>query len=215
MLKYDKGGVLFDRLTVMGREFVTTTDPLETCYWDYIFEVSPYLSKEPKKKKADPVYDYNWGGHINIGVDKSKIHLHAMEDDYGLVHQEAKLKIIQDTIKEFIKLYKGWGKEEKEPVAVRKWLNPEESHFTGKVAYHLNKNGSGGFSIGDCHKTIVIWVYLPFSMVGPKNEFQRVIKQLEEIAKGAGKAIGAIQQLRKFFERELTDTTEKAAVKGN
>lgn len=211
MKGYDKGNVAFDNLTVVGREFISSPNPLATSYWDYAFSVTCMVDDAPRKKKDPESYVYSWGGHLNIGVDTSRIHLHNMEEDVGLVNQEAKFQLLHDTLKEFIKLYKDWGKVEKrDPIAVKHWLNPLDSRFTGMVSYSLAADGTGTVSIADCHKTIVLWVYIPYKQVTAKDGYSnKVIKQIEELAKGAGKAVTAIQQLRKFFEREVFDANEK------
>jgi hypothetical protein len=207
MKGYDKGTVCFDQLTVIGREFVSTTNPLATSYWDYCFTASCRISDEKRKKGAPENYNYSWDGHLNIGIDGVRVHLHNIDDDVGLVKQESKLQLLQDTLKEFLKLYKGWGKEEKDPVVAKHWLNPEDSRYTGLVSYNLERNGTGSVSIGDCHKTIVIWVPVPYA--GRHDLANRSAKQIDELVKGVGKAIAAIHQLRKFFEREVFDAAEK------
>lgn len=213
MKGYDKGTVCFDTLTVVGREFVSSQNPLSTCYWDYAFSASCVMDRDPPKKKSKGIehYVYDWTGHLNLGMDGRRVHLHNMDFDTGLVEQEAKLQLLHDTLKEFIKLYKDWGKVEKrEPVAVKHWLNPPSSRFTGMVAYSIAADGTGTVSIGDCHNTIVIWVYASYKQAGVKDTYTaKIIKQIDEYAKGAAKAIGAIQQLRKFFEREVFDVSEK------
>lgn len=209
MNKYGEGSVLFDNLVVLGKEFTTDPNPLSTSYWDYCFSVSCAINGLKKRKKGAPEeYLYDWTGHLNIGVGNVKIHLHNIDGDVGLVKQEAKLQLLQDTLKECIKLYKTWGKEPKDPVNVKLWLNPEDSRYTGLVAYSIAADGTGTVSIGDCHKTIVIWLYVPYT--GSKDGYTtKLIKQVEDIGKGAGKAIAGIQQLRKFFEREVFDVSEK------
>lgn len=212
MKNYDKGTVCFDMITVMGREFVTNPNPLSTCYWDYAFSATCVMDPtKPKKKKGVEHYMYGWGGHLNIGIDGKRVHLHNIDDDYGLIKQESKLLLLHDTLKEFIKLYKDWGKEEnREAVAVKHWLNPPDSRYTGMVSYSLAADGTGQVSIGDCHNTIVIWVYMPWRQNSSRDSHDhKIIKQIEDLAKGASKAVGAIQQLRKFFEREVFDVAEK------
>lgn len=208
MKKFGEGQVCFDNLVVMGKDFTTDPNPLSTSYWDYCFSVGCVINGTKKRKKGGPEeYIYDWAGHLNIGVGNIKIHLHNIDGDVGLVKQEAKLQMLQDRIKELVKLYKSWGKEPKEPVHVRQWLNPEDSRYTGMVAYSMAADGTGTLSFGDCHKTIVIW--LPFPGGNAKDGYSgKIIKQIEDIAKGVGKAITGIQQLRKFFEREF-DVSEK------
>jgi len=212
MKGYDKGTVCFDTLTVLGREFVTNPNPLSTCYWDYVFTANCMLDgTKPKKKGGIEHYMYGWAGHLNIGVDGKRVHLHNMDDDVGLINQEAKLQLLHDTLKEFIKNYKEWAKEENRmPLSIKHWLNPPDSRFTGMVSYSLAADGTGTVSIGDCHNTIVIWVYIPYKSVSAKDGYsQKIIKQIEELAKGASRAVAAIKQLRKFFEREVFDSPEK------
>lgn len=213
MRNYDKGNVCFDTLTVVGREFVASANSLATCYWDYAFSVDCVMDRDQPKKKSKGIehYVYDWTGHLNIGMDNKRVHLHNMDDDVGLVNQEAKLQLLHDTLKEFLKLYKDWGKVEKrKPVVVKHWLNPPESRYTGMVSYSMAADGTGTVSIGDCQNTIVIWVYMPYKQNGGKDTYvSKIVKQIDEYAKGASKAIGAIQQLRKFFEREVFDVSEK------
>ena len=209
MKKYGEGTVCFDNLVVLGKEFTSDPNPLSTSYWDYCFSVACVINGLKRRKKGDPEqYIYEWGGHLNIGVGNVKIHLHNIDGDVGLVKQEAKLQLLHDTLKEVVKLYKTWGKEPRKPVSVRHWLNPADSRYTGMVAYSMAADGTGTVSLGDCHKTIVIW--LPFPSGNSKDGYSaKIIKQVEDIAKGAAKAIGGIQQLRKFFEREVFDVSEK------
>lgn len=214
MRNYDKGNVCFDTLTVVGREFFSSVNPLATCYWDYAFSVNCVMDRHPPKGKTKGIehYVYDWTGHLNIGTDNKRIHLHNMDDDVGLVAQEGKLQLLHDTLKEFLKLYKDWGKVEKrKPVVVKHWLNPPESHYTGMVSYSITAHGSGTVSIGDCHNTIVFWLDAPLKQaITAKNTYvPKVVKQIEDLTKGTGKAVGAIQQLRKFFEREVFDVSEK------
>lgn len=209
MNKHGEGTVCFDNIVVLGKEFTSDPNPLSTSYWDYCFSAAAVINPAKKRKKGDPEeYTYDWSGHLNIGVGNVKIHLHNIDGDVSLVKQEAKLQLLQDTFKEFIKLYKGWGKEPKKPVNVRRWLNPEDSRYTGMVAYNIAADGTSTLSFADCHKTIVIW--LPFTEGGTRDAYgAKLVKQVEDLAKGVGKAITGIHQLRKFFEREVFDVSEK------
>lgn len=207
--EYEEGNVLFDPLTVMGKDFIIS-DSFNTRYFDYAYSVEAALSKE-KRKKGDPErYNYFWGGHINLGLEV-KLHLHNLEPDPGLVQQEAKLTTLKDTIDEFVKEFKVRLKAiGKKDLHVKRWLNPPDTRYTSYVAYSLLKDGEGSISISDCHRSNVDWVYIFRDDNGKvRSHSNKVIQSLEELSKGLGKSIKAIQQLRKFFEREVFDVSEK------
>lgn len=215
--EYEKGTVLFDRITVMGKDFLPSSKNANH-YYGYVVEVNPYLNKDVKRKKGDPEqYDYNWNGHININLGR-KVHLHSHDipmdkNDIGLVDFENKLVLFKETIKDFIKEYKARLKEPaKKDVTVKKWLNNPNDRFTSYIAYFLDKEGSGTISFSSCDTIQLIWIFVDRDEKGKayKDQLSFVeIKAFEELCKGIDKNINAIKQLRKFFEREVFDVTEK------
>ena len=214
MKGYDKGTVCFDQLIVMGREFFASRYGPYPSFYDYVFSVNPYMSTLKKRKKGDPEhYLYEWSGYINICCEGKSIHLHNVDGDIKLLKQEAKIALLKQTIEEFLKELKAWSKDpDRKEVFVRKWLNPDDSRYTGYVTYHFEKNGAASLSFADCHKSIITWVYshTDENNVPLKNNVDKaLVKHLEELCKGLGKAISAIQNLRKFFEREVFDANEK------
>jgi hypothetical protein len=206
--EYEEGTVVFDPLMVVGKDFVSGSG-IDTHYFDYAYTVTPVMSQK-KRKKGDPEhFRYDWNGYLNIGL-KYRIHLHNIEPDVGLVEQEAKLQLLKDTLDEFLKEFRARLKTPgKKDLVVKNWLNPETSRYTSFAAYNLDKNGNGSFSISDCHKSNVIWVYTvrdDSGKVRGGHYSTKEIQTLEEVSKGVGKSIRAIQQLRKFFEREVLDS---------
>lgn len=215
--EYEKGTVLFDRITVLGKDFLFG-DKRSINYYGYAVEVTPYLDRDVKRKKGEPEqYCYSWSGHININLGR-KIHLHSHDcpmdkNDIGLVDFENKLELLKETINEFIKEYKARLKEPaKKDVSVKKWLNDPNNRFTSYVAYFLDKEGTGTISFSSCDSVQLIWVFVDKDLKGKiyKDQSSNIeIKGLEELCKGISKATNAIKQLRKFFEREVFDVTEK------
>lgn len=206
--EYAEGNVLFDPLMVVGKDFISSPG-VQTHYFDYAYNVTPLISRK-KRKKGDPEhYDYEWSGYLNIGL-AVRLHIHNIEPDVGLVKQEEKLVVLKETIDEFIKEFKARLKEVgKKDLHIKKWLNPPDSRYTSYVAYNLDKSGAGSVSISDCHRTNIIWVYMSRDDNGKVRGQQystKEIQTLEELSKGIGRSIKAVQQVRKFFEREVFDS---------
>lgn len=202
-----KGSVKFDPLLVIGRDFIPPVWKQDTGFYDYAVGVNAYVAEEKPKKGKDLVYTYHWTGHINICIGAARIHLHNQLDDAGLFKQEAKMLKIKEALEAFIKEHKARLKTAgKKDLNVREWLNNGDSHYTGYYMYQLRKDGGGMFGVADCHKTLHWWIDAWYNEKGklePDESRDKSIKQMDTLAKGLGKAIGAIQQLRKFFEREL------------
>lgn len=212
MDKYAKGTVKFDNLLVMGRDFLEGAYKTDTGFYDYAFSVVSIadFSETPKKSKVkSEVIQYHWMGHINICVGSARIHLHSPDHDHGLVKQEKKLSLLKEKLDQFVTEYKKRIKTPaKKALVERTWLNDGNSHFTGYTSSKLDENGDGVFVVADCHKAIHWWLYVWLDEKGKivKDESRdKTIKQLEDLSKGLGKALKAIDQLRKFFDRELDD----------
>lgn len=212
MDKYTKGTVKFDNLLVMGRDFVDPAYKADTGFYDYAFSVEAYTDWADPPKKGKPkaeVVHYAWTGHINICVGSARIHLHSPDHDYGLVKQEKKLALLKEKLDHFVAEYKKRIKTPaKKHLVERTWLNEGNTHFTGYTSSKLDENGDGLFVIADCHKAIHWWVYVWLDDKGKivkDTSRDKLIKQLEDLSKGLGKALKAIDQLRKFFDRELDD----------
>lgn len=209
--EYEEGNVVFDPIMVVGKDFISGSG-VDTHYFDYVFSVTPMMSQK-KRKKGDPEhFNYVWSGYLNIGL-KHRIHLHNIEPDVGLVQQEGKLQLLKDTLDGFLKEFKARLKVPgKKDLTVKNWLNPETSRYTSYVAYNLDKNGNGCISISDCHKTNIIWVYTvrdDNGKVRGQHYSTKEIQTLEELSKGVGRSVKAVQQIRKFFEREVLETTSE------
>lgn len=203
-----KGSIKFDPLLVMGRDFIPPVWQQDTGFYDYAFGVNAYVADDQPKKKQDLVYVYNWTGHINICLGSARIHLHNPENDVGLVGQEEKMLKIKGALELFLKEHKARLKTPgKKDLNVREWLNNGEgTHYTGYLMYQLRKDGGGMFGVADCHKTLHWWIDVWRDEKGKlqvDDSREKTLKQMDTLAKGLGKAIAAIQQLRKFFEREM------------
>ena len=214
MSKYTKGTVNFDTLIVMGKDFIHPPYKSYTNAFEYAFEVKPFMSKGKPKKSEPEKYDYKWSGHFNLIMNSLRIHLHQPDDDHGLVDQEQKLSMAKEKLDFFLKEIKTRYKTPaKDSMQERHWLNKLDSGYTGYVALNIDKEGGGTFSIADCHKSIIYWCDVWFDPVTNKASKKdeprdNTIKSLEGLSKGLGKAIKAIQELRKFFERELESATD-------
>jgi hypothetical protein len=213
MSKYTKGTVNFDPLIVLGKDFLHGPYKSATTAFEYAFEVKPFLSKAKQKKGEPEKYDYTWSGHFNLIMNSIRIHLHQPADDHGLVDQEQKLNMAKEKLDFFLKEIKTRYKTPaKGSMQERHWLNKLDSGYTGYVALNIDENGGGTFSIADCHKTIIYWCDVWLDPLGKpmKSDDARTntIKSLEGLSKGLGRAIKAIQELRKFFERELESTSD-------
>jgi hypothetical protein len=208
MDNYKDGTVLFDRITVLGRDFVHPPHRDQLCAFDFAFSVKPHMSKAKTKKGAPVKYEYEWEGHFNLTVGASRIRLHNWHPDNGLLEFEAKLTMIKEKIDLFLKEIKTRLKSNaKEHHSERHWLNKPETNYTGYLAFNADKEGGGAFSIADCHRTVVIWFEVCVDQNGKVLGNDRLrtdsIKCLESMGKGFTRAIKAIQELRKFFAREL------------
>lgn len=205
---YKDGSVLFDPLLVIGKEFISSCG-IQTHYYDYSFGVTPFLSAAKRKKGAPEHYEYDWSGYINIGLD-ARMHIHNQDNDIGLFLTETKFQLLKDSLEDFVKEFKTRMKTPaKKQVSVKTWLNPMDSRFTGYISYNLDENGNGNLSISDCHKANVMWFYVTRDDAGRvrgKGWSSREVQVVEDLIKGINKAIKGIQSLRKFFEREVTDS---------
>jgi len=215
MANYAEGTVNFDQIVVMSKEFIAGPDRLDVSYYDYVLEVRPIMSQQ-RRKKGDPEhYNYIWSGHLNIGKNNSRIHLHPKEGDVGLVEFEQKITILRDKIQLFLDEQNARFKTPaKKQLTDRTWLNEGDTHYTGYVAIHLDKNGCGTLSFADCHRSLVYWVgtYMvdDDTVVDKKDPATKLAqKHLKELVTGLGKVIKAIQTIRSFFERELDSSDNK------
>jgi len=213
----EKGSITFENLLVLGRDFLPSTWRNDISFFDYAFSVEAhpeYLTDEEKKKRkkkkdTSTLYNYHWTGHFNLGVGNTRIHLHNATTDVGLVKMEEKLLLARSKLDTFLAEYKKRIKKLADnELTDRTWLNEEGSHYTGHVTYKLDKFGSGHFAIADCHRTIhwwvdALWVNDDGSPSKHDKQRQKTIKALEGFGKGLDKAVRAIQELRKFFNREL------------
>lgn len=201
-----KGGTVnFDPLTVFGRDFMTSVHKADLNAFDYAFSVKPHLSNAKRKKDEPQQYTYHWSGHFNLLADKTRIHLHNPSIDPGLYRQERKMLLIKEHVDFYVaetkrRLKKANDKELNEKL----WLNDEAAKYTGYIFYTIEQDGSGKFAIADCHRSIYFWVD-HWAVKMPEDDLTRTktLKLMEDLSKGLGRAIKAVQELRKFFEREL------------
>jgi hypothetical protein len=169
---------------------------------------------EKKTKKGQPIdYRYVWEGHFNLIFNGTRIHLHSQAEDRGLEKQEEKLQLAKDKLDFFLKQIKlRYKTPAKKFIRERHWLNDIASGYTGYVSINIDEIGGGTFALADCHKSIMVWcdVWLDDKGQAVKKDPSRdqAIKSLESISKSLGRAIKAIQELRKFFQRELENPNE-------
>ena len=215
MPNYAEGTVNFDQITVMSKEFIVGSHRLDVAYYDYVLEVHPVISPKRRKKGEPELYNYHWSGHLNIGKNSSRIHLHPKDGDIGLVEFEQKVAVLRDKIQFFLDEQNARFKTPaKKALTDRTWLNDGDTHYTGYVAIHLDKNGCGTLAFADCHRSLVYWVgsYMvdDDTVVDKKDPATKAAqKHLKELVAGLTKVIKAIQTTRSFFERELESSDNK------
>lgn len=208
MDNYKDGTIAFDRITVLGKDFVTGAFPDDLAVYQYAFDVKPFVAGGKKKKKNAPEkYDYHWEGFFNMMVNNTRIRLHPVLNDYGLFEMERKLELLKEKMQFFVKELKTRRKTPaKGDRYDKQWLNKMDTPYSGHVHLTMHKDGGGNLSVADCHKSIHWWVdcYLDPSGKPVYDEYyEKSLKSIEEFARGLGKACKAIQELRKFFAREL------------
>jgi len=202
------GTVAFDRITVLGKDFLSGSYKDDLAVYHYGFDVVPRMKPTTgKKKKAEPEYDYIWEGFFNFGMNTSRIRLHPVLNDHGLFEMEKKLALVKEKFDFFVKELKARRKTPaKKTINDKVWLNKADTPFTGYISSTIYEDGSGQLAIADCHKTIH---WYPEGWLDDKGKqhfeanYTNALKSIEDFAKAAGKGVKAIQELRKFFAREL------------
>lgn len=202
-----KGSVKFDPLLVIGRDWLPSIYNSDPAFYDYAFGVSAIVAEDKPKKGKDLVYNYHWTGHLNIGLASARIHLHNVNCDVGCQEIEKKLVLVKEQIDAFIKEHKARLKTPaKKELNVRQWLNPANTHYTGYISYQLREDGGGMLVLADCSRSLHWYLDVWRDEKGKLQDqeyLEKTLKQVDSLSKGINKAIGAIQQLRKFFEREM------------
>lgn len=105
-----------------------------------------------------------WTGRFNIHMENITVRLHSHDNDPELVLFFNKLNLLEQGVREYCKAFRkvlnNPKKPLKEPVYKRQWLNPEniEAPFTGHYFYFIDQDKAGRFCVGDCHRTIVMWM---------------------------------------------------------
>jgi len=231
MEKQRQGTVMFETILVMGRDFLPPEYRETTGFFDYALSVEAYFDTAPRKRivvlingvekkekvKEGTKVNYHWSGHFNLTQSRTRVHLHNPEGDVGLYKLEAKLKLLRQHLNTFLSEHKTRSKKPaKDELIVKKWLNEGETHFTGHVTYKLDRRGNGHFAFADCHRALHWWVDLYHDEDGKpdKHSYEYVgktLKTLETIGKGIDKSLKGIEDLRKFFERELEDENKVKA----
>jgi hypothetical protein len=207
MDNYKDGVVSFDRITVLGRDFVTGSYKDDLAVFNYAFDVKPFVTSNKKKKNAPEKYTYQWEGYFNMMVNSTRIRLHPVKDDHGLFEMEKKLELAREKMVAFVKECKERRKvNAKGDRYDKQWLNRPETPYSGYVHSTMYKNGSGNLAVADCHKTIHWWLEAWEDEKGKTvydSTYDHTLKSIDDFARGLGKACKAIQELRKFFSREL------------
>lgn len=202
-----KGLIKFDPLLVIGRDWLPSVHNNDPAFYDYAFGVSAYISSDKPKKGKPLEYSYHWSGHFNIGLASARIHLHNINGDVECKELENKLIVIKEQIAAFLKEHRARMKTPaKKELNVRQWLNPLDTHYTGYISYQVREDGGGMMTIADCSRSLHWYLDVWKDEKGKLMDvdyLNKHIKQVEALAKGVNKAIGAIQQLRKFFDREM------------
>ncbi|TQH42219.1 hypothetical protein, partial [Pseudomonas aeruginosa] len=92
----------------------------------------------------------------------------------------------------------------KEPVYKRQWLNPEniEAPFTGHYFYFIDQDKAGRFCVGDCHRTIVMWMNIHHNdgMVFNKALLEVQLSALQCLVTYLKEAQAKIKSLRKQYK---------------
>lgn len=207
MENYKDGTAMFDRITVLGKDFVGGCYKDDLAVYNYGFDVKPYHSGGKKKKNAPEKYDYRWEGFFNMMFNGVRIRLHPVLDDHGLVEMEQKLELLKEKMLFFTKELKARRKANaKKELYDKQWLNKNDTPYSGYVHSTIHKDGGGNLAVADCHKAIHWWADTYLDNKGKPifdEHYEKTLKSIEEFAKGAGRAVKAIQELRKFFAREL------------
>jgi len=200
----ETGNILFDRISVLSKSFINATFIPDLSFYAYSMWVNPWLEPQANRKKGDPeLYRYNWNGSFTL-FTLVRITLHTNNEDIGLVLLEKKLVLLKEVLEE---VNKEWRKRyvkpnAESPLTRREWLNPETSAYGGYIAYDLAEDGQGSIRIADCQRVNTIYLN--------SKEFNsgmalKEVKDISELITGVDKAIKAIHQTRKFFEREVFD----------
>lgn len=200
----ETGNVLFDRISVLSKSFINATFIPDLSFYAYSMWVNPWLEPQANRKKGEPeLYRYNWNGSFTL-FTLVRITLHTNNEDIGLVLLEKKLTLLKEVLEEANKEWrKRYAKPNTEgPLTRREWLNPETSAYGGYAAYDLTEDGQGSIRIADCQRVNTIYFN--------SKEFNsgmalKEVKDISELIAGVDKAIKAIHQTRKFFEREVFD----------
>jgi hypothetical protein len=208
MENYKDGTVSFDRITVLGKDFVSGCHKDDLAVYNYAFDVRPYISGVGNKKKNTPEnYGYRWEGFFNMMINGTRIRLHPVLNDHGLIEMEQKLELLKEKMLFFTKELRARRKvNAKKDMYDKQWLNKNDTPYSGYVHSTIQKDGGGNLAVADCHKTIHWWVESFLDSKGKTifdENYDKSLKSIEEFARGLGKACKAIQELRKFFTREL------------
>lgn len=207
MDNYKDGTVMFDRITVLGKDFVAGCFRDNLAVFQYAFDVKPSLAGGKKKKNAPEKYDYHWEGFFNMIFNNTRIRLHPIPDDYGLFEMEDKLELLKEKMQFFVKERRAHRKNPaKDDHYDRQWLNKPNSPYSAHVHLAMLKDGSGNLSVADCHRSIHWYLTTWVDDKGKTlfdEQYDLTLKSIEDFARGVGKACKAIQELRKFFAREL------------
>ena len=200
----ETGTILFDRISVLSKSFINATFIPDLSFYAYSMWVNPLLEPQATRKKGEPeLYRYNWNGSFTL-FTLVRITLHTNNEDIGLVLLEKKLTLLKEVLEE---ANKEWRKRYAKPgvdgpVTRREWLNPETSAYGGYVAYDLTEDGQGSLRIADCQRVNAIYFN---SKEYNDGKALKEVKDISELIAGVDKAIKAIHQTRKFFEREVFD----------
>lgn len=207
MDNYKDGTVTFDRITVLGKDFVSGSYKDDLAVYNFAFDVNPYIVGGKKKKGGAETYEYRWEGFFNMVFNSIRIRLHPVDGDVGLVEMEKKLELLKEKMLFFVKELKARRKvNAKKDLFDKQWLNKPDCPYSGYVHSTIYKDGSGTLAVADCHKAIHWWCDVYADGKGKPifdEHYERSMRSIEEFARGLGKACKAIQELRKFFAREL------------
>lgn len=208
MDNYKEGTVSFDRITVLGKDIVTGSYKDDLAVYNFAFDVKPFVSGGKKKKKGGlEKYEYYWDGYFNMMVNNTRIRLHPVKNDYGLFEMEKKLELLKEKMSFFTKELRARRKvNAKGDRFDKQWLNHHDTPYSGYVHLTMYKDGSGNIAVADCHKAIHWWLESWTDEKGKAiydENYDLSLKSIDDFVRGLGKGVKAIQELRKFFAREL------------